>query len=117
MGGCTARPSDQTFVCVWSSTGRKKAMQDRVPRDRVRLAAPRMQPLSAEQQHDATRLLAALLADAAERHGHEAERERSGDRCSGPASVRPSGWTRGLSSMEILSKQARSSNRSVGRSA
>ncbi len=66
-GGCTARPLDQTFVCVWSSTGRKKAMQDRVPRDRVRLAAPRMQPLSAEQEHEATRLLAALLADAAER--------------------------------------------------
>jgi hypothetical protein len=86
-------------------------MQDRVPRDRVRLAAPRMQRLSAEQQHEATRLLAALLADA-ERHGHEAERERSADRCSvpcsGPASVRSSGWTRGPSSVEIPGKQARS---------
>jgi hypothetical protein len=85
-------------------------MQDRVPRDRVRLAAPRMQRLSAEEQHEATRLLAALLADAAERHGHEAERERSADRCSvpcsGPASVRSSGWTRGPSSVEIPSKQA-----------
>jgi hypothetical protein len=38
----------------------KKAMQDRVPRDRVRFAAPRMQPLSVEQQHDAARLLAAV---------------------------------------------------------
>jgi hypothetical protein len=86
-------------------------MQDRVPRDRVRLAAPRMQRLSAEQQHEATRLLAALLADAAERHGHEAEK-RSADRCSvplsGPASVRSSGWTRGPSSVEIPSKKARS---------
>jgi hypothetical protein len=57
-----------------------------------------MQRLSAEQEHEATRLLAALLADAAERHGHEAERERSADRCSvplsDPASVRSSGWTR-----------------------
>jgi hypothetical protein len=71
-----------------------------------------MQRLSAEQQHDATRLLAALLADAAERHGHEAEREHNADRCSvpcsGPASVRSSGWTRGPSSVEIPRKQARS---------
>jgi hypothetical protein len=44
-------------------------MQDRVPRDRVRLAAPRIQRLSAQQQHEATRLLVALLADAAERQG------------------------------------------------
>jgi hypothetical protein len=87
-------------------------MQDRVPRDRVRLAAPRMHPLSAQQQHEATRLLAALLADAAERHGHKAGRECRADRCSvpfsGPASVRSSGWTRGPSSVEIPSKQARS---------
>jgi hypothetical protein len=83
-------------------------MQDRVPRDRVRLAAPRIQRLSAEQQHDATRLLAALLADAAERHGHEAERECGADGCSipfsGPASVRSSRWTRGPSNAEIPSK-------------
>lgn len=45
-------------------------MDDRVPRDdRMRLTAPRMQRLSAEQEHEATRLLAALLLDAAERHG------------------------------------------------
>lgn len=45
-------------------------MDNRVPRDdRMRLAAPRMQRLSAEQEHEATRLLAALLLDAAERHG------------------------------------------------
>jgi hypothetical protein len=70
-----------------------------------------MQRLSAEQQHEATRLLAALLADA-ERHGHEAERECGADRCSvacsGPASVRSSVWTRGRSNAEIPSKQARS---------
>jgi hypothetical protein len=87
-------------------------MQDRVPRDRVRLAAPRMQRLSAAQQLEATRLLAALLADAAERHGHEAERECRADRCSvpfsDPSSVRSSGWTRGPSNTEIPSKQARS---------
>jgi len=87
-------------------------MQDRVPRDRVRLAAPCMQRLSAEQEHEATRLLAALLADAAERHGHEAERECGADRCSvpfsGPASIRSSRWTRGPSSVETPSRQARS---------
>jgi hypothetical protein len=87
-------------------------MQDRLPRDRVRLAAPCMQRLSAEQQHEATGLLAALLAEAAERRGHETERECRADRCSvpfsGPASVRSSGWTRGPSSVEIPSKQARS---------
>jgi len=87
-------------------------MQDRVPRERVRLGAPGIQPLSAEQQHEATRLLAALLAAAAERHGHGAERERGADRCSvpfsDPASVRSSGWTRGPSSVEVPSKQARS---------
>jgi hypothetical protein len=87
-------------------------MQDRVPRDRVRLAAPRIQRLSAEQQHEATSLLAALFADAAEREGCAAEQERRADRCSvpfsGPASVRSSGWTRGPSSVEVPSKQARS---------
>jgi hypothetical protein len=87
-------------------------MQDRVPRDRVRLAAPRMQRLSAQQGHEATGLLAALLAAAAERHGREAETECGADRCSvpfsDPSSVRSSGWTRGPSSVEIPSKQARS---------
>jgi hypothetical protein len=85
-------------------------MQDRVPSDRVRLTAPRIHRLSVEQQHEATRLLAALLANAAERHGHEAERECTAGRCSvpfsGPASVRSSGWTRGPSNAEIPSKQA-----------
>jgi hypothetical protein len=80
-------------------------MQDRVPRDRVRLAAPRMQRLSAQQGHEATGLLAALLTAAA-------ETECGADRCSvpfsDPSSVRSSGWTRGPSSMEIPSKQARS---------
>jgi hypothetical protein len=86
-------------------------MQDRVPRDRVRLAAPRIQRLSAEQQHEAARLLAALFAGAAERHGREAERKCGADRCSvpfsDPSSVLSSGWTRGPSSVEIPSKQAR----------
>jgi len=111
-GGCTARPSDQTFVCVWSSTGRKKAMLDHVPRDRVRLAAPRMQRLSAQQEHEATRLLAALLTDAARAPMREGNQQCRADRCSvlfsDPASVRPSGWTRGPSSVQIPSKQARS---------
>lgn len=83
-------------------------MQDRVPRDRVRLAAPRIQPLSAEQQHEATSLLAALFADAAEREGRAAEQERRADRCSVPLSDPTSGWTRGPSNVEIPSKQARS---------
>jgi hypothetical protein len=82
-------------------------MQDRVLRDRVRLAAPRMQRLSAEQQHEATRLLAALLAGAAERHGVKTRPGARAARCSGPASVRSSGWTRGPSSVEVPSKQAR----------
>jgi hypothetical protein len=77
-------------------------MQDRVLRDRVRLAAPRMQRLSAEQEHEATR----LLAGAAERHGVKTRPGARAARCSVPASVRSSGWTRGPSSVEIPSKQA-----------
>lgn len=65
LGGCHVRRSDSP-VCVQGLLVRlKKVMGELVRRDDgVRLAAPRVQRLSAEMEREATRLLAALLADA-----------------------------------------------------
>lgn len=76
-------------------------MDNRVPRDdRMRLAAPRMQRLSAEQEHEATRLLAALLLDAAEHHGVKPRRSAVP---TGAPSVRRSGL-RSATSSDLLDR-------------
>lgn len=68
LEGCHVRLPDSP-VCVQGLLARlKKAMDERIHRDDgVRLAAPRVQRLSAEMEREATRLLAALLADAVAR--------------------------------------------------
>lgn len=59
-------------------------MDERIRRDDgVRLAAPRVQRLSAEMEREATRLLAALLADAV-------ARRKAGQSRADPSSGRPS---------------------------